>query len=213
MTIKKFKPDTLMEYVKDFHTSARMPTRTEVMFVIPEKTLRIALIDEEVKELRDAYNDRDFIEVIDALADIAYVVAGAAWCHGLFDLDLGCVETVPQAGVNPGFSNNFSLDDLDEAISRIETAGALYSELLSQEVITEESLKALLELLMKECYVTSNNLGVNLHEVLAEVQNSNMSKFDKDGNPYLNPDTGKVMKGPDFFRPDLHKVIFGAKSK
>ena len=39
-----------------------------------------------------------------------------------------------------------------------------------------------------------------------EVQNSNMSKLDKDGKPIYN-DKGKVMKGPNYFKPDLNKFI------
>ena len=49
---------------------------------IPETTkLRVALIEEELNELKDAVQKHDFVEVIDALADILYVTygAGAAW--------------------------------------------------------------------------------------------------------------------------------------
>jgi predicted HAD superfamily Cof-like phosphohydrolase len=48
--------------------------------------LRLGLIREEIKELEDAVKDHDFVEVVDALADILYVVYGAGDCFGV-DLD------------------------------------------------------------------------------------------------------------------------------
>ena len=41
---------------------------------------------------------------------------------------------------------------------------------------------------------------------LEEVQNSNMSKLGSDGKPIYN-DKGKVMKGPNYFKPDLGKFV------
>ena len=41
---------------------------------------------------------------------------------------------------------------------------------------------------------------------LDEVQNSNMSKLDKDGKPIYN-EAGKVMKGPNYFKPNLSKFV------
>ena len=43
-------------------------------------------------------------------------------------------------------------------------------------------------------------------EVFDEIQRSNMSKLDPDGNPIFRED-GKVLKGPDYFRPDIQKVL------
>ena len=91
--------------------------------------LRIDLIKEELSELTDAMNNKDLLEVADALTDILYVTYGAGHAFGI---------------------------DLDKCFD--------------------------------------------------EVQNSNMSKLGSDGKPIYN-DAGKVMKGPDYFKPDLSKFI------
>ena len=91
--------------------------------------LRIDLIKEELDELTEAMNNKDLLEVADALTDILYVTYGAGHAFGI---------------------------DLDKCFE--------------------------------------------------EVQNSNMSKLGNDGKPIYN-DAGKVMKGPDYFKPDLSKFI------
>ncbi len=91
--------------------------------------LRLALIKEELDELTKAMENKDLLEVADALTDILYVTYGAGHAFGI---------------------------DLDKCFD--------------------------------------------------EVQNSNMSKLDKDGKPIYN-DQGKVMKGPNYFRPDLSKFV------
>ena len=55
-------------------------------------------------------------------------------------------------------------------------------------------------------YGAGHAFGINLDACFEEVQNSNMSKLGKDGKPIFN-DQGKVMKGPNYFKPDLSKVI------
>ena len=89
--------------------------------------LRIDLIKEELEELTEALNNKDLLEVADALTDILYVTYGAGHAFGI---------------------------DLDKCFE--------------------------------------------------EVQRSNMSKLGKDGKPIYN-EHGKVMKGPDYFKPDLKK--------
>ena len=91
--------------------------------------LRIDLIKEELKELTEAMNNKDLLEVADALTDILYVTYGAGHAFGI---------------------------DLDQCFE--------------------------------------------------EVQNSNMSKLDENGKPIYN-DSGKVMKGPNYFKPDLSKFV------
>ena len=96
-----------------------------------EKTnkLRIDLIKEELEELTQAIDDKNLLEVADALTDILYVTYGAGHAFGI---------------------------DLDKCFD--------------------------------------------------EVQNSNMSKLGEDGKPIYN-ESGKVMKGPNYFKPDLLKFI------
>ena len=91
--------------------------------------LRIDLIKEELEELTEAMQNKDLLEVADALTDILYVTYGAG-----------------------------------------------------------------------------HAFGINLDACFNEVQNSNMSKLGKDGKPIYN-ESGKVMKGPDYFKPDLSKFV------
>ena len=91
--------------------------------------LRLDLIKEELSELTEAMNNKDLLEVADALTDILYVTYGAG-----------------------------------------------------------------------------HAFGINLDKCFEEVQNSNMSKLGSDGKPIYN-DKGKVMKGPNYFKPNLGKFV------
>ena len=55
-------------------------------------------------------------------------------------------------------------------------------------------------------YGAGHAFGIDLDKCFDEVQNSNMSKLDEKGNPIYN-DSGKVMKGPNYFKPDLSKFV------
>ena len=55
-------------------------------------------------------------------------------------------------------------------------------------------------------YGAGHAFGINLDKCFNEVQNSNMSKLDNNGKPIYN-DSGKVMKGPNYFKPNLNKFI------
>ena len=55
-------------------------------------------------------------------------------------------------------------------------------------------------------YGAGHAFGIDLDACFDEVQNSNMSKLGLDGKPIFN-DQGKVMKGPNYFKPDLSKYI------
>ena len=55
-------------------------------------------------------------------------------------------------------------------------------------------------------YGAGHSFGVNLDECFDEVQRSNMSKLGEDGKPIYN-DSGKVMKGPNYFAPNLKKIV------
>ena len=91
--------------------------------------LRISLIEEELEELKEAIENKDVVEVADALTDILYVTYGA---------------------------------------------GAAF--------------------------------GIDLDKCFEEVHNSNMSKLDRDGRPIYRED-GKILKGPDYFEPNLEKIV------
>ena len=75
--------------------------------------------------------------------------------------------------------------------------------------IKDNDIKEVADALTDILYVTygaGHAFGINLDECFKEVQKSNMSKLGKDGKPIYNKD-GKVMKGPNFFKPDLKKLL------
>ena len=55
-------------------------------------------------------------------------------------------------------------------------------------------------------YGAGHAFGIDLDKCFDEVQNSNMSKLDENGKPIYN-EYGKVMKGPNYFKPDLSKFV------
>ena len=78
-----------------------------------------------------------------------------------------------------------------------------------KEAMKKKDIKEVADALTDILYVTygaGHAFGINLDKCFEEVQNSNMSKLDLDGKPIYN-DKGKVMKGPNYFKPDLGKFI------
>ena len=78
-----------------------------------------------------------------------------------------------------------------------------------KQAIKNRDLKEAVDALTDILYVTygaGHAFGVNLDVCFDEVQRSNMSKLNEDGKPIYN-ESGKVMKGPNYFKPDLSKFI------
>ena len=78
-----------------------------------------------------------------------------------------------------------------------------------KEAIEKKDIKEVADALTDILYVTygaGHAFGIDLDKCFAEVQNSNMSKLGKDGKPIYN-DRGKVMKGPNYFKPNLNKFV------
>ena len=116
--------------VKTFMETFDQEVKTKPSFSTDKiNSLRYDLIKEELEELKEAMENKDLLEVADALTDILYVTYGAGHAFGI---------------------------DLDKCFE--------------------------------------------------EVQSSNMSKLGEDGKPIYN-ESGKVMKGPKYFKPDLSKFI------
>ena len=69
----------------------------------------------------------------------------------------------------------------------------------------EEALKELADLVYV-CYQYAVNMGWDLDRALDLVHKSNLSKLDADGKPILRED-GKILKGPNYKKPDLHSLI------
>jgi len=116
--------------VKTFMETFGQEVKTKPSFSTDKiNSLRYNLIKEELDELKEALDNKDLLEVADALTDILYVTYGAGHAFGI---------------------------DLDKCFE--------------------------------------------------EVQNSNMSKLDQNNKPIYN-ESGKVMKGPNYFKPDLSKFV------
>ena len=78
-----------------------------------------------------------------------------------------------------------------------------------QEAIRKKDIKEVADALTDILYVTygaGHAFGIDLDKCFLEVQKSNMSKLGEDGKPIYN-DKGKVMKGPNYFKPDLNKFV------
>ena len=77
------------------------------------------------------------------------------------------------------------------------------------EAMNKRDLLEVADALTDILYVTygaGHAFGIDLDKCFDEVQNSNMSKLDNNGKPIYN-EKGKVMKGPNYFKPDLSKFI------
>ena len=92
---------------------------------------------------------------------------------------------------------NLRFDLIKEEVSELEQA------------MKEKDLKEVADALTDILYVTygaGHAFGVNLDKCFEEVQNSNMSKLGGDGKPIFNKN-GKVLKGPNYFKPDLDQFL------
>jgi predicted HAD superfamily Cof-like phosphohydrolase len=77
------------------------------------------------------------------------------------------------------------------------------------EAMQKKDLLEVADALTDILYVTygaGHAFGINLDACFNEVQNSNMSKLGEDGKPIYN-ESGKVMKGPNYFKPDFSKIL------
>ena len=77
------------------------------------------------------------------------------------------------------------------------------------QAIKDKDMKEIADALTDILYVTygaGHAFGINLDQCFDEVQKSNMSKLGSDGKPIYN-ESGKVMKGPSYFKPDLNKFL------
>ena len=88
---------------------------------------------------------------------------------------------------------------------------SLIDEELSElkEAIENKDIKEVADALTDILYVTygaGHAFGIDLDKCFDEVQRSNMSKLDENGKPIFN-EHGKVLKGPNYFKPNLEKFI------
>ena len=100
---------------------------------------------------------------------------------------------------------SFSSDKINKL--RIDLIKEELEEL--QEAMKNNDLLEVADALTDILYVTygaGHAFGIDLDKCFDEVQNSNMSKLGENGEPIYN-ESGKVMKGPNYFKPDLSKFV------
>ena len=113
------------------------------------------------------------------------------------------------------FMKTFNQDVKDSSSLSTDKINSLRISLINEELeelkqaILEKNLTEVADALTDILYVTygaGHAFGINLDKCFEEVQNSNMSKLGADGKPIYN-EKGKVMKGPNYFKPDLNKFV------
>ena len=113
------------------------------------------------------------------------------------------------------FMQTFGQEVKSKAEFPNEKIEKLRYELIKEELeelnqaIKEKDLKEVADALTDILYVTygaGHAFGIDLDECFDEVQRSNMSKLGSDGKPIYN-EKGKVMKGPNYFKPNLNKFV------
>jgi predicted HAD superfamily Cof-like phosphohydrolase len=101
----------------------------------------------------------------------------------------------------PAFSsekiNNLRYDLIKEELAELKDAMEKKDLLEVADALTD---------ILYVTYGAGHAFGIDLDKCFEEVQNSNMSKLDENGKPIYN-EFGKVMKGPNYFRPDLSKFV------
>ena len=106
-------------------------------------------------------------------------------------------EVKDKAGVSDARTNKLRIDLIKEDLDELT------------EAMQDENLLEVADALTDILYVTygaGHAFGIDLDKCFEEVQNSNMSKLGEDGKPIYN-EAGKVMKGPNYFKPDLSKYL------
>ncbi len=106
-------------------------------------------------------------------------------------------EVKDKAGFSDVQTNKLRIDLIKEELEELN------------EAMQDENLLEVADALTDILYVTygaGHAFGIDLDKCFEEVQNSNMSKLGDDGKPIYN-EAGKVMKGPNYFKPDLSKYL------
>jgi predicted HAD superfamily Cof-like phosphohydrolase len=85
--------DTL-SMVRDWHNAFDVPVLDTPQIPENRAQMRLAILEEEVQELRDAVEAGDLVEVLDALCDIQYVLAGTFLEFGLHSVKQAAVQEV-----------------------------------------------------------------------------------------------------------------------
>ena len=113
------------------------------------------------------------------------------------------------------FMQTFGQEVKDRSEFPNEKIAQLRYDLIKEELeelnqaIKDRDMKEIADALSDILYVTygaGHAFGIDLDKCFQEVQRSNMSKLGSDGKPIYN-NSGKVLKGPNYFKPDLNKFL------
>ena len=122
---------------------------------------------------------------------------------GDYDADGATASAVAVLGLRKFLAN------VDFLVPNRFVYGYGLSEGIVKEAMKNKDLLEVADALTDILYVTygaGHAFGIDLDKCFEEVQNSNMSKLGEDGKPIYN-ESGKVMKGPKYFKPDLTKFV------
>ena len=106
-------------------------------------------------------------------------------------------EVKEKSSLSSNKINKLRLDLIEEELGELKDAMKNNDLLEVADALTD---------ILYVTYGAGHAFGINLDKCFEEVQNSNMSKLGSDGKPIYN-DKGKVMKGPNYFKPDLNKFV------
>ena len=106
-------------------------------------------------------------------------------------------EVKTKASFSDEKTNQLRLDLITEELEELKNAMESKDLLEVADALTD---------ILYVTYGAGHAFGINLDKCFDEVQNSNMSKLGKNEKPIYN-ESGKVMKGPDYFKPDLSKFL------
>ena len=113
------------------------------------------------------------------------------------------------------FMETFGQEIKEKSEFPVKKVISLRFELIKEELeelkvaIEKRDMKEVADALTDILYVTygaGHAFGINLDKCFDEVQSSNMSKLDQQGKPIYD-DNGKVMKGPNYFEPNIKKLL------
>ena len=106
-------------------------------------------------------------------------------------------EVKTKASFSDEKTNQLRLDLISEELEELKNAMESKDLLEVADALTD---------ILYVTYGAGHAFGIDLDKCFDEVQNSNMSKLGNNGKPIYN-ESGKVMKGPDYFKPDLSKFL------
>lgn len=119
MSDKKVQEADALNGVRSFHKLFNMPVLEAPK--IPDSNrcnLRVALLQEELDELKTAILENDLVEVADALADLQYVLSGAILEFGLGDIFSQIFDEVQRSNMSKACT---SLSEAEETVAYYES--------------------------------------------------------------------------------------------